>query len=176
MGFADAVVPEDRLVDLISLLQGASPKAVLTQLHSPDAASAPTLLPKQGWIRDCYACDDVEGILEALRAHSTPEARQAGEVMASASPTAVVVTLAAIRRAGELASMQACLVQDFRVSSRFLIHPDLVEGIRARVIDKDRAPRWSPPSLVHVGPDVAARFLEPLDDRADELAPEGIAI
>ena len=28
--------------------------------------------------------------------------------------------------------------------------PDLVEGIRARVIDKDRRPRWSPSTLAEV--------------------------
>jgi enoyl-CoA hydratase len=33
---------------------------------------------------------------------------------------------------------------EFRLSSRFLRTADLVEGVRAAVIDKDRNPQWSP--------------------------------
>lgn len=78
------------------------------------------------------------------------------------APTALKVTLQAIRRAATL-SLDEVLDQDFRVGNRFLRHPDLQEGIRARIIDKDRQPRWNPAMLDQVtGADVAA-FFEPLD-------------
>ena len=75
-----------------------------------------------------------------------------------ASPTAVTVSLAAIRRARGLPDMMTCLVQDYRVSSRFLRHPDLVEGIRAQVVDKDRKPKWQPRTIDRVAPDSVAQF------------------
>ncbi len=34
--------------------------------------------------------------------------------------------------------------------------PDLVEGIRAQLVDKDRRPRWQPPTIADVAPDVVA--------------------
>jgi hypothetical protein len=60
--------------------------------------------------------------------------------------------------------MEECLTQDYRAISRFLRHPDLPEGIRAAVVDKDRAPRWSPPSLPEVDDDAVAAFLAPLGE------------
>jgi hypothetical protein len=38
---------------------------------------------------------------------------------------------------------------------------DLVEGIRALVIDKDNRPRWQPPTLAEVTADAVQRFFEP---------------
>jgi enoyl-CoA hydratase len=35
-------------------------------------------------------------------------------------------------------------------------HPDLVEGIRAQLVDKDRNPRWQPATLAELRPDAGA--------------------
>ena len=40
--------------------------------------------------------------------------------------------------------------------------PDLAEGIRAQVIDKDRSPRWNPAALADVDADVLGTFFDPL--------------
>ena len=37
--------------------------------------------------------------------------------------------------------------------------PDLAEGIRAQVIDKDRSPRWQPATIAELSPDAAASAL-----------------
>ena len=37
--------------------------------------------------------------------------------------------------------------------------PDLAEGIRAQVIDKDRSPRWQPATLADLPGDAAASAL-----------------
>jgi enoyl-CoA hydratase len=54
------------------------------------------------------------------------------------------------------------LDQDFRVGSRFLTHPDLAEGIRAQIIDRDRNPIWKPARLEDVSDADVAAFFEPL--------------
>jgi len=41
---------------------------------------------------------------------------------------------------------------------------DLVEGIRAQVIDKDRNPKWSPASLAAVSEADVETFFAPVDD------------
>ena len=39
---------------------------------------------------------------------------------------------------------------EYRVSLRCLAGPDLPEGVRAQLVDKDRTPRWNPPVLEEV--------------------------
>jgi enoyl-CoA hydratase len=44
------------------------------------------------------------------------------------------------------------------LAAHFLItHPDYLEGIRARIIDKDDKPRWQPPTITELG-SLAASF------------------
>ncbi len=40
---------------------------------------------------------------------------------------------------------------DFKAACFILAHPDYVEGVRARVIDKDDNPQWQPESIEEVG-------------------------
>jgi enoyl-CoA hydratase len=62
------------------------------------------------------------------------------------------------------------LEQEYRVSCAALTTPDLVEGIRAQVIDKDRDPRWSPATLAEVAGADVERFFTPLGARELGLA------
>jgi enoyl-CoA hydratase len=80
----------------------------------------------------------------------------------SASPLALKVTLRALRAARSMTTIDQCLVQDYRVSRRFLDQHDLAEGIRAAVVDKDRSPRWRPPALSEVSPEMVMRHFAPL--------------
>ncbi|WP_047224939.1 enoyl-CoA hydratase/isomerase family protein, partial [Protofrankia coriariae] len=90
-----------------------------------------------------------------------PAAAAAKEI-AKRSPTALKVTLRALRSAAELPSLEAVLDQEYRISSACLHSHDLAEGIRAQVVDKDRNPRWSPAALAEVSDDLVASFFAPL--------------
>ena len=64
-----------------------------------------------------------------------------------------------------LKPLEDVLIQDYRVSSATARSHDLVEGIRAQIIDKDRNPKWSPASLAAVTQaDVDAYFAPVADD------------
>jgi hypothetical protein len=41
-------------------------------------------------------------------------------------------------------------------------HGEVLEGVRALVIDKDNAPKWNPASLDDVTLEMVARFFEPV--------------
>ena len=41
-------------------------------------------------------------------------------------------------------------------------HGEVLEGVRALVVDKDNAPRWSPASLDEVNAAMVARFFAPV--------------
>jgi enoyl-CoA hydratase len=74
------------------------------------------------------------------------------------------VTLEAVRRAAKLDTLEDVLAQDYRVSSASLRSHDLVEGIRAQLVDKDRNPKWSPASLEEVTEADVEAYFAPVDD------------
>jgi enoyl-CoA hydratase len=173
-GLADHVVATCRIPDLIDALAGPARPADLAALHALVASEATgpaghqgpagpaELVAQRPWIDACYRAGTVEEILAALRARPEPAAARAAAAIGSASPTALKVTLRALRNARDMTSINECLIQDYRVSLRFLHHHDLSEGIRAAVIDKDRSPQWKPASLAEVTPDAVNRYFTPL--------------
>ncbi len=123
------------------------------------------LRERRAWIDTCFAADTAEEIVRRLFAHGDPAAKETAETLLAKSPTAVKVALTAVRRARGLGSLEQALDQEYRVSCAALAAADLVEGIRAQVIDKDRRPRWNPPTLSDVTDADVRRFFTPLGDR-----------
>ncbi|WP_174518166.1 enoyl-CoA hydratase/isomerase family protein, partial [Mycobacteroides abscessus] len=129
-------------------------------------ASAPSsdLLAQRSWIDECYAGETVTDIVAALQAHGDERARAAADQILTRSPIALSVTLAAVRRARELPSLEAVLTQEYRVSSQSVRSHDLIEGIRAQLVDKDRNPQWDPKTLSDVTAADVDEFFQPVDD------------
>ena len=99
----------------------------------------------QPLIDAAFEGDDVSVILNRLEAADDAWSKAVLKILSSKSPTAVKVTLKALRKGAEL-SLRDVMVQDLRVSSRFLREgSDFYEGVRAVIIDKDNAPNWSAP-------------------------------
>ncbi|MBV2357365.1 enoyl-CoA hydratase/isomerase family protein [Streptomyces sp. J2-1] len=158
-GLADHFVPSEALPALLADL-AALPAADAVARHARPAPEA-RLAAERGWTDTCYAADTVEEILDRLRAHGDPGAERAAETLLTRSPTALKVTLAALRRARRLGSLEEVLDQEYRVSCAALDTPDLVEGVRAQIIDKDRQPRWNPAGLSLVADADVDRFFAP---------------
>jgi enoyl-CoA hydratase len=60
------------------------------------------------------------------------------------------MALRLFRGAPKLGSLRACLEVEAQRAVQFLDAPDFVEGVRAQVVDKDRNPKWQPPTLEQV--------------------------
>jgi enoyl-CoA hydratase len=161
-GLADYFVPSLLLPALSRDLAAAPVMNVLARYVG--APPAGDLEANRDWIDRCYAADSVEEILDRLLGDRAPAAREAAAAILAKSPTALKVTLAALRRARRLGPLERVLEQEYRVSCAALTRPDLAEGIRAQVIDKDREPRWSPDTLVEVTESDVDRFFAPLGD------------
>jgi len=171
-GLADHYVPADRLPGFTAALARSTPEEALAAFAEP--APAAELDAHREWIDACYAADTAEEIVDRLRAAGRPEARAAADAITAKSPTAVKVALAALRRARRLDSLEQALVQEYRVSCTALASHDLVEGIRAQVVDKDRSPKWSPPTLPEVAEADVLRHFEPLGETGDlDFEPTG---
>ncbi|MCX4530868.1 enoyl-CoA hydratase/isomerase family protein [Streptomyces sp. NBC_00841] len=162
-GLADHFVPSDRLPALLADLATAPVAEVLPRYATQ--APAGELAGHREWIDACYASDRVEEIVRRLLDTGLAEAKEAAGTILTKSPTALKVTLAALRRTRELGSLERALEQEYRIATASLSAPDLVEGIRAQVIDKDRAPKWSPAFLSAVTDEHVASFFAPRGDR-----------
>ncbi|GGI95755.1 enoyl-CoA hydratase/isomerase family protein [Streptomyces brasiliensis] len=155
-GLADHCVPSAALPALLADLAERPAAEAL----APRLVPAPPgeLAESRRWIDACYSADTVEEIVDRLAAYGDTAAKGAAETLHTKSPTALKVTLAAMRRARRLGSLEEVLDQEYRVSCAALTTLDLVEGIRAQVIDKDRAPRWSPATVGEVTDRDVERF------------------
>ncbi|WP_105034682.1 enoyl-CoA hydratase/isomerase family protein [Cryobacterium aureum] len=163
LGLADSFIDSAKLDSLVDALTRMPAAAAIAQLASP-APPAP-LSTERTWIDACYAGDDVATIIDRLQKSSVEAAQEAADAILAKSPTALSVTLASLRRARDLATLEEVLEQEYRVSLRMVAGHDVIEGIRAQVIDKDRNPAWQPSTLAGVSDaDVQAHFA-PLGDR-----------
>ncbi|WP_435738253.1 enoyl-CoA hydratase/isomerase family protein [Cellulosimicrobium sp. PMB13] len=179
-GFADHYVPTERLVllheDLVALATAGVDPLDAQAVHAVALRHAvvpppSALAARQERVDRCYDEATVPRIVAALRAEADAgdEAAAAeADELESLSPTAVTVALAAVRSARGLTDLRSALEQEYGLVAWFVdTQPDLVEGIRAQVVDKDRNPSWSPGSLADVDPglgDVALAYrpAEPL--------------
>lgn len=165
LGLADTHVPSDRLPALAAALADSADAAEVSACLEAHATppSPGHLAEAEGWIARCYAAEDMEQIRDALGAQPEPLARQAEAAIAGKSPSSLKLTLRAIREAPGLGSLEACLEQEYRLALACMPHHDFREGVRAAVIDKDRAPRWSPSALEAVTPAMIDEFFSASD-------------
>ncbi|HKP41644.1 enoyl-CoA hydratase/isomerase family protein [Mycobacterium sp.] len=161
LGFADHFVPHDKLTDFTDAITADGIDAALAA-HAQEPPPS-QLLAQRDWIDHCYAGDTMEDIVAALRGHDAGPANDAANLIASRSPVSVSVALEAVRRAAKLDTLEDVLRQEYRTSCGSLHSHDLVEGIRAQVIDKDRNPKWSPASLAAVTTADVEAYFAPAD-------------
>jgi enoyl-CoA hydratase len=161
-GFADHVVPSEHLAGLDDALETRADPAGPAELvllfdETPERSR---LEAARVWVDDAFAADTVPEIVQRLRARPEPDASATADALEKLSPTSLAVTLAAIRAARDLPDLRAALAQEYALVLWFATtQPDLVEGIRAQLVDKDRNPRWRPAAIAELAPDTAASAL-----------------
>jgi enoyl-CoA hydratase len=170
--FADAVVPSNKLgalrETLINLRPGVSSAEVKAAIDGfatgettgPVAAIQPRI---DAW----FAYDRMEDVVAALERDGSELAQATLKTLNEKSPRGMVVALKLLRLARASASLEQCLVREYRAALQVFGSDDFREGVRAAVIDKDRDPRWSPPRIEDVTPEMVAPYFAEIG--ADEL-------
>jgi enoyl-CoA hydratase/carnithine racemase len=134
-------------------------RAVLRSLAEP-APPAP-LARWRGAIDRHFAQPSVMAILESLAAEVDPAFRDwataTAGLMRLRSPTMLAVALRALRL-GRGLGLADCLRMEYTIVQHCFAHGDLVEGVRALIIDKDKRPRWRPARTEEVDPAAVEAF------------------
>lgn len=118
---------------------------------------------------------DVVGVQSALDVIDSddPWLQRAIRTMAGASPTSMSVAFEQWHTGRHL-SLADTFRREFAMAAQFTRHPDIAEGIRALLVDKDKQPHWSPPRLADVSAEhVAEHFRLPADYAEHPLADLG---
>ena len=165
-GLADKLVPSAALPDLIDALSALAPDAGDAGVRDligrlAQAPGPPPLAEHRDTIDRCFSFDMVDEIVSALDADGSDFAASTGHTLLEKAPSSLVLTLCLLRLGRGAANLEACLEREFQASLALLEEGDFREGIRAAVIDKDKAPRWKPATLDAVDPARIARWLEP---------------
>ncbi|MGV6820433.1 MAG: enoyl-CoA hydratase/isomerase family protein [Parvularcula sp.] len=102
---------------------------------------------------------NVSHLITMLQSDSSSLASTALGDIAAASPTSLALTHRLLANVPE--SFEACISREFCVTSHCLAAHDFGEGVRAQIIDKDRAPKWLPASLAEIDASHLAAYFEP---------------
>ncbi|MDO8396705.1 MAG: enoyl-CoA hydratase/isomerase family protein [Bradyrhizobium sp.] len=171
-GFADAVVPSAKLASLREALTKLRPGVTSAEVKSvidgfatgetsgPVAAIEPQI---DAW----FGHDHMQDIVAALQADGSELAQATLKTLNEKSPRGMVVALKLMRLARASSSLEQCLVREYRAALEVFASDDFREGVRAAVIDKDRNPKWSPPRIEDVTPEMLAPYFAEIG--ADEL-------
>lgn len=100
-------------------------------------------------VERAFSARSVEQILIRLDADGAWGAAQAQLVRAK-SPTLQKVALRQLREGAKMRTFADNMANEFRIVSRIIGAHDFAEGVRALIVDKDNAPRWSPAALSSV--------------------------
>jgi len=129
--------------------------------------SAGPIAAKQASIDRWFAPDRMADIFAELKRDDSEFAQSTLKVLNEKSPRGMVVTLKLLRLARNAASLEECLVREYRAALEVFHSDDFREGVRAAVIDKDRNPRWSPQRVEDVTSEMLAPYFREIG--ADEL-------
>ncbi len=163
---ADLFVPQesmDALKELIGSTPGAQLRAAITAFAAPFAgqAGAGVLAGERAAIDRHFGAGSVGSIMDSLESDASEFAQKALAAMRQRSPLMMCVTQELLRRGAAL-DVADCLRMERTMVRHNFEHGEVLEGVRALVIDKDNAPQWNPASLQEVSAEMVERFFAPV--------------
>ena len=137
--------------------------AVLDTLSGP--APDARILAHRGAIDRLFAANSVEGILAALEADAGEWAQQQRATLRTKSPQSMKVSLRLVVEGRSKANFADEMRQEYAIGTRVAQSHDFIEGVRALIVDKDNAPRWSPATPEQVTDAMIDAIFAPLPEQ-----------
>lgn len=147
-------------------------RAALSALLAKFSARAAELLPASPLQQHAQAIETLTAgatlaeVHAAITSYSGDDAwlKRAAATLAAGSPTTAALVWALRERTAGM-SLAEVFRLELVVALQCCAHPDFAEGVRALLIDKDNAPKWTPATLAEVTLEwVAEHFAAPWTD------------
>lgn len=173
-GVATHYVPSELLDAVRAQIAGAantaSPLAALRSgLAALDESNGAPAAP-EGAAARLFGFDTIEAILAALEADPSDWAQAQLAALRTKSPQTLKVALRQLREGRRMTRFADVMRMEYRIGARVVSRHDFQEGVRAVIIDKDNAPRWSPETLAGVSDALLDDIFAPLPE-AEEWTP-----
>ncbi|MFK5980558.1 MAG: 3-hydroxyisobutyryl-CoA hydrolase [Rhizobiaceae bacterium] len=162
-GFADGFIPSEKLEELVRNL-----------VHSGDATLIEAFfdMPESGFLKEhsglinlCFAENLAAVIADTLEAEGSEWAAKQAKMMRRNCPLSVACSIELVRRCRKVERIEDALALEYRFSFRSMSDGEMLEGIRAQIIDKDRNPNWKIADLAAVSAEQIEHMLAPLGER-----------
>ena len=150
LGIHTHFLPSDALEAFRAILSAdpAYPADVADGLED-DAGEAPIEAHLEA-IDRLFGFDSVEEIFAALESDGSDWALAQLATLKTKSPQSLKVSLRQLRTGAKLETFAENMAMEHRLGGRVVRTHDFQEGVRAVIVDKDNAPRWSPADLAGV--------------------------
>jgi enoyl-CoA hydratase/carnithine racemase len=139
-GFADYFVPEGDWPALIEQLEETGDWEEIDRAATPAPHSE--LEAQLDEINQNFGGETLADILRSLEHSESEWAEEVRKSLSRNAPLAVAATVELVHRARLRDRIDEALKTEFRFAYRVAEMGDFQEGIRAAIIDKDRAPKW----------------------------------
>ena len=153
-------------VQIAEAAEAASPAEALSNTLAEldqDAGVPKQLSPDQrAKIDKLFGGGGVEAIFDALAADPSDWAKAQLAALETKSPQTLKVAFRQLEIGAGLKDFAENMRMEFRIGARVVQKPDFLEGVRAVIVDKDNAPRWSPPTLAGVSTAMLDGIFAPL--------------
>ncbi|MBQ1540809.1 enoyl-CoA hydratase [Caulobacter sp. CCUG 60055] len=125
-------------------------------------AGRPPLAAHQDDIGRLFGAGGVEAIFAALEADGSDWAKAQLALLKTKSPQTMKVALRQLAAGGAMTDFADNMRMEYRIGARVVQRHDFIEGVRAVIVDKDNAPKWSPATLEGVTDAMLDEIFAPL--------------
>ncbi len=127
-------------------------------------APAARILSNRERIDQLFASDRYEDILAALTEDGSEWSAKELATLATKSPQTCKVALRQLKDGAQMPDFAAEMRQEYAIGARVVQMHDFIEGVRALIIEKDNAPRWSPDTPEGVTDELIDSIFAPLPE------------
>lgn len=172
LGMATHHLAAARIPDLVtalaavSMLDAREVGVILGQHHQPSDQEI-DVIHRLDRINRLFAGATIDAIMTALDQAPEPWAVEAAKGLHKASPTSLKLTLRQLRE-GRTLDLETIFKVEYRLAVRATAAHDFPEGVRAILVDKDHAPKWSPHAVCDVDDALIDGFFQPFADPTEE--------